>query len=71
VRGIRNVTLVQELGQPSLSIKINRAMIARYGVNVADINGLITTAIGGDVATSRIAQASNSKLSPGSDNGSG
>src|ERR1019366_9119536 len=26
-------------------------MIARYGVNVADINGLITTAIGGDVAT--------------------
>ena len=51
VRGIRDVTLVQELGQPSLSIKINRAMIARYGVNVADINGLITTAIGGDVAT--------------------
>jgi cobalt-zinc-cadmium resistance protein CzcA len=51
VRGIRDVTLVQELGQPSLSLKINRAMIARYGVNVADINGLITTAIGGDVAT--------------------
>ena len=51
VRGIRDVTLVQELGQPSLSIKSNRAMIARYGVNVADINGLITTAIGGDVAT--------------------
>jgi heavy metal efflux system protein len=51
VRGIRDVTLVQELGQPSLNIKINRAMIARYGVNVADINGLIQTAIGGDVAT--------------------
>ncbi|MDR3460635.1 MAG: CusA/CzcA family heavy metal efflux RND transporter [Verrucomicrobiae bacterium] len=51
VHGIRDVTLVQELGQPSLSIKINRTMIARYGVNVADINGLITTAIGGDVAT--------------------
>ena len=51
VRGIRDVTLVQELGQPSLNIKINRATIARYGVNVADINGLITTAIGGDVAT--------------------
>jgi heavy metal efflux system protein len=52
VRGIREVTLVQELGQPSLSIKIDRAKIARYGVNVADINALITTAIGGDVATS-------------------
>jgi cobalt-zinc-cadmium resistance protein CzcA len=51
VRGIHHVTLVQELGQPSLSIKINRAAIARYGLNVDDINGLITTAIGGNVAT--------------------
>jgi cobalt-zinc-cadmium resistance protein CzcA len=51
VRGIVDVTLVQELGQPSLNIKINRDKIARYGVNVADINGLIQTAIGGDVAT--------------------
>ena len=39
VRGIRDVTLVQELGQPSLSIAINRAAIARYGLNVDDING--------------------------------
>jgi cobalt-zinc-cadmium resistance protein CzcA len=51
VRGIRDVTLVQELGQPSLTIKIDRAKIARYGLNVADINALIQTAIGGDVAT--------------------
>jgi len=51
VRGIRDVTLVRELGQPSLDIDIDRARIARYGVNVADINGLIQTAIGGDVAT--------------------
>jgi cobalt-zinc-cadmium resistance protein CzcA len=42
---------VQELGQPSLTISINRAKIARYGLNVADINGVIQTAIGGDVAT--------------------
>jgi cobalt-zinc-cadmium resistance protein CzcA len=51
VRGIRDVTLVQELGQPSLTITVDRARIARYGVNVADINALIQTAIGGDVAT--------------------
>jgi heavy metal efflux system protein len=51
VRGITDITLVQELGQPSLTITIDRARIARYGVNVADINGLIQTAIGGDVAT--------------------
>jgi heavy metal efflux system protein len=51
VRGIRDVTLVQELGQPSLSIDIDRNKIARYGVNVADVNALIQTAVGGDVAT--------------------
>ncbi len=51
VRGITDVTLVQELGQPSLTIKIDRAKIARYGLNVDDVNGLIQTAIGGDVAT--------------------
>jgi heavy metal efflux system protein len=51
VRGIRDVTLVQELGQPSLTLNIDRAKIARYGLNVSDINDLIQTAIGGDVAT--------------------
>ncbi len=51
VRGIRDVTLVRELGQPSLTIRIDRARIARYGLNVADINSLIQSAIGGDVAT--------------------
>ena len=51
VRGITDVTLVQELGQPSLTIDVDRARIARYGVNVADVNALIQTAIGGDVAT--------------------
>jgi heavy metal efflux system protein len=56
VRGIKDVTLVQELGQPSLTIKINRAAIARYGLNVSDINGVIQTAIGGDVATEVVQQ---------------
>ncbi|WP_460875051.1 efflux RND transporter permease subunit [Rhodanobacter koreensis] len=56
VRGIHDVTLVKELGQPSLTIKINRAAIARYGLNVDDINALITTAIGGDVATQVVQQ---------------
>ena len=56
VRGIRNVTLVQELGQPALTIRIDRAKIARYGVNVADINALVQTAVGGDVATQVVQQ---------------
>jgi cobalt-zinc-cadmium resistance protein CzcA len=56
VRGITDVTLVQELGQPSLAIKIDRAKIARYGINVDDINALINTAVGGDVATQVVQQ---------------
>ncbi|MBS0363733.1 MAG: efflux RND transporter permease subunit [Proteobacteria bacterium] len=56
VRGVKNVTLVQELGQPALTIKIDRAKIARYGVNVADINALVQTAVGGDVATQVVQQ---------------
>jgi cobalt-zinc-cadmium resistance protein CzcA len=51
IRGIREVTLVQELGQPSLSIKVDRRKMARYGLGVADLNGLIGAAVGGAVAT--------------------
>lgn len=51
VRGIEEITLVQELGQPSLEVTINRGKIARYGLNVADINSLIQAAIGGAAAT--------------------
>ncbi|MGE5236622.1 MAG: efflux RND transporter permease subunit [Acidobacteriota bacterium] len=51
VRGIDHVTLVEELGQPSLTITIDRARIARYGLNVSDINALIEAAVGGTTAT--------------------
>jgi heavy metal efflux system protein len=51
VRGITDLTLVQELGQPALTIDIDRDKIARYGINVADINGLIEAAVGGAAAT--------------------
>ena len=51
VPGVRQVTVVEELGQPSLTIDIDRAKIARYGINVADVNGLIEAAVGGSAAT--------------------
>ena len=51
VRGITQLTLVQELGQPSLTITPDRGRIARYGLNVADVNGLIESAVGGAAAT--------------------
>ena len=51
VPGIVDITLVRELGQPSLTIEPDRAKIAQYGLNVADINTLIETAVGGSPAT--------------------
>ncbi len=51
VPGINNVTLVQELGQPSLSITADRAKMARYGLSSDAINGLIEAAVGGSAAT--------------------
>jgi cobalt-zinc-cadmium resistance protein CzcA len=51
IPGISNVTIVQELGQPSLTIVPDREKIAAYGLNIADINTLIETAVGGKAAT--------------------
>jgi cobalt-zinc-cadmium resistance protein CzcA len=51
VRGIAEISVVRQLGQPSLTVTIDRAKIARYGLNVADINGLIEAAVGGTAAT--------------------
>jgi cobalt-zinc-cadmium resistance protein CzcA len=49
--GITEITVVRETGQPSLIITPDRAKLARYGLNVSDINTLIGTAIGGQAAT--------------------
>ena len=51
VPGISHIAMVRELGQPSLTIVPDRAKIARYGLNVADINTLIETAMAGGAAT--------------------
>jgi cobalt-zinc-cadmium resistance protein CzcA len=55
VRGIGHIVLVRELGQPSLIIVPDRAKIARYGLNVSDINTLIETAMAGS-AVSQVIQ---------------
>src|SRR5262249_8965033 len=46
VPGIDHVTLVQELGQPSLTVSVDRAKMARYGLTTDAINGLIEAAGG-------------------------
>ncbi|HYM10256.1 MAG TPA: CusA/CzcA family heavy metal efflux RND transporter [Bryobacterales bacterium] len=51
VPGIRHITIVRELGQPSLTIVPDRQKIAQYGLNVADINTLIETGMGGKAAS--------------------
>jgi len=49
--GITEITAVRETGQPSLIVTPDRAKLARYGLNVSDINTLIGTAMGGQAAT--------------------
>jgi cobalt-zinc-cadmium resistance protein CzcA len=51
VPGITNISVVRELGQPSLTIVPNREEIARYGLNVDDVNTIVETAIGGKAAS--------------------
>jgi cobalt-zinc-cadmium resistance protein CzcA len=49
--GFKELTVVRELGQPSLLIDADRAKIARYGINVADVEAVIQAAVGGQAAT--------------------
>src|ERR1700723_3817947 len=51
VRGFTELTVVRELGQPSLLVQVDRDKIARYGINVADVEGVVQAAVGGQAAT--------------------
>lgn len=51
VNGVKDVKVEQIAGQPYLTVDIDRQKIARYGINVADIQEIVETAIGGKVAT--------------------
>ncbi len=51
VPGFTNLTVVRELGQPSLLIDVDRDKIARYGINVADVEAVVSAAVGGQAAT--------------------
>ena len=51
VPGITELTVVRELGQPSLLIDVDRDKIARYGINVADVEAVVQAAVGGQAAT--------------------
>ncbi|MBS0183100.1 MAG: efflux RND transporter permease subunit [Nitrospira sp.] len=51
IRGVADVRIEQLFGQVYLAIDIDRGKIARYGINVAQIQEIISTAIGMEAAT--------------------
>ncbi|MDR4465216.1 MAG: CusA/CzcA family heavy metal efflux RND transporter [Nitrospira sp.] len=51
IEGVKDIKVEQTSGQPYLNIDIDRQKIARFGINVADVQEIITTAIGGKPAT--------------------
>jgi heavy metal efflux system protein len=51
VRGIQDVGVFHQLGQPNLLIKVNRERCARYGLAPNDVNTVVQAAVGGQVAT--------------------
>jgi cobalt-zinc-cadmium resistance protein CzcA len=55
VDGVADLGLFRVIGQPNLEFKVNRASAARYGINVADVQDAIETAVGGK-AVSQILQ---------------
>ena len=50
-RGARDLRIERLSGQQELTIDIDRRAIARHGLNVADVNELIETAVGGKAVT--------------------
>lgn len=51
IQGASDMRVEKVSGQEYLTVKIDRAAIARYGINVEDVNDLIETAIKGRVST--------------------
>src|SRR5690606_33820634 len=47
IPGAADVKIEQLTGLPTLSIQMDRAKMARYGLNVSDVQNAITIAVGG------------------------
>src|SRR5271170_4793172 len=55
IRGVEDLGLFRVIGQPNLTFTVNRQAAARFGINVADVQDAIQTAVGG-AATSQVLQ---------------
>ena len=49
--GVVDAGVLRAMGQPTLNIVIDRAACARFGINVSDLQNVVSNAIGGGVAT--------------------
>jgi cobalt-zinc-cadmium resistance protein CzcA len=55
VPGVEDLGLFRVLGQPNLNISVDRQRAARFGINVADVQDAVETAVGGK-AVSQVLQ---------------
>ncbi|KAA6456659.1 efflux RND transporter permease subunit [Acidobacteria bacterium AB60] len=55
VPGIQDLGLYRDMGQPNLDFVVDRQAAARFGINVADIQDAVQTAVGGN-AVSQVLQ---------------
>ena len=51
VRGIDDLGILKNLGQPEFRIELDQLKMAQYGINIADANSVIEMALGGKAAT--------------------
>src|SRR5258708_16541402 len=47
VAGVEDLGLFRVLGQPNLNIAVDRQQAARHGINAADVQDAVETAVGG------------------------
>ncbi len=55
IKGIADLGLFRVIGQPNLQFQVDRKKAARYGLNVADVQDAVETAVGGK-AVSQVLQ---------------
>jgi cobalt-zinc-cadmium resistance protein CzcA len=55
IRGVEDLGLFRVIGQPNLTFAVDRQAAARFGINVADVQDAIQTAVGGN-AMSQVLQ---------------
>jgi heavy metal efflux system protein len=51
IPGVADLGMFRVVGQPNLNFTVDRAQAARYGINVADVQDAIQTAVGGNAVT--------------------